>query len=153
GHFSAPLDLPLEKPLKCRKPLRDAFRIVQSIDPDDERTTAEAFDDPLNEWQSHRFPREICKCRRFDADGEGSNTDRVVCYDEIEIATVQAAFPREIAAEIKSVVASLKSNKIVVAERWDETFVMGQHCQHLGRGTWNVKEKADAIFVPTLAER
>lgn len=48
--------------------------------------------------------------------GEGSNMDRPICYDEIEIATVQAAFPREIPAEIKGVVASLKSNKIVVAE-------------------------------------
>ena len=52
----------------------------------------------------------------FDADGEGSNTDRPVCDEEIEIATVQAALPREIAAEIKGVVAGLKSNKIIVTE-------------------------------------
>jgi hypothetical protein len=30
--------------------------------------------------------------------------------------------------------------------------VMWQCCQHLGRRAWNMKEKADAIFVPTLAE-
>ena len=30
---------------------------------------------------------------------------------------------------------------------------MGQRCQHLGRRTWDVKEKADVIFVPTLSER
>jgi hypothetical protein len=56
------------------------------------------------------------QCRSFDANGEGSNTDCAVSHDEIEIATVQAAFPREIPAEIKGIVASLKSNKIVVAE-------------------------------------
>jgi hypothetical protein len=28
---------------------------------------------------------------------------------------------------------------------------MRQRCQHLGRRAWNMKEKADAIFVPTLA--
>ena len=56
-------------------------------------------------------------------------------------------------AEIKGVVASLKSNKIVVAEGWNEAFVVGQRGQHLRRGTRNVKEKADATFVSTLAER
>jgi hypothetical protein len=32
-------------------------------------------------------------------------------------------------------------------------FVVGQCSQHLGRGTGNVKEKADAILVATLTER
>ena len=48
--------------------------------------------------------------------GKAPNGDGAVSYDEIEIATVQAALPREIPAEIKSVIASLKSNEIVVAE-------------------------------------
>jgi len=56
------------------------------------------------------------QCRSFDANGEGSNTDCAVSHDEIEIATVQAAFPRKVATKIKGVVAGLKSNKIVVAE-------------------------------------
>jgi hypothetical protein len=46
--FSAPLDLPVEEPLKCGKPLRDAFRVIQSIDPNDEREITETFDDPPN---------------------------------------------------------------------------------------------------------
>src|SRR5262245_26285449 len=48
GHFPPPLGLSVEKPLKCRKPLRNAFRVVQSIDPNDKRAIAETFDDPLN---------------------------------------------------------------------------------------------------------
>ena len=50
SHFSAPLGLPLEEPLECRKLFRDAFGVVQSINSNDKRTTAKAFDNALNEW-------------------------------------------------------------------------------------------------------
>src|SRR6516225_7177615 len=53
SHFSAPLSLPLEEPLECGKPLRYPFRAIQSIDPNDERTTAEALNNALNQWGSH----------------------------------------------------------------------------------------------------
>ena len=46
-HFSAPLDLPLEKSLEGRKPLRNSFRIVKSVNPDDEDSPAQALNDAL----------------------------------------------------------------------------------------------------------
>jgi hypothetical protein len=66
---------------------------------------------------------------------------------------MQAAFPRKVPAEIKGIVAGLETDEVVVTERWNEAFVVRQCSQHLGRGTGNVKEKADAILVATLTER
>ncbi len=88
------------------------------------------------------------------ADREGINPDRAVGHGKIEIAAVQAAFPREIAAEIKSVIAGLEANEIVVTQGWNETFVVGQRGKYFRRRrARNVKKKANAISVPTLAER
>ena len=42
GHFAPPIGLRLEKQLECRKPMRDPFRVIQPIDPDDERTASQA---------------------------------------------------------------------------------------------------------------
>ena len=50
SHLSAPLDLLLEEPLECRKPLRDSFRVIQSIDPNNEGATVEASNNTLDEW-------------------------------------------------------------------------------------------------------
>jgi hypothetical protein len=50
SHLSAPLDLLLEEPLECRKPLRDSFRVIQSIDPNNEGATVEASDNTLDDW-------------------------------------------------------------------------------------------------------
>ena len=111
------------------------------------------FHHPLNNRQPHRIPREIGECRSFDADREGVNPDRAVGHDKIEITAVQAAFAREIAAEIKSVIAGLEANEIVVTQGWNETFVVGQRGKYFRRWARNVKKKANAISVPTLAER
>jgi trehalose 6-phosphate synthase len=45
--------LRLEEPLECRKPLRNPFRIVQAIYPDNECPASQAFDHALNVRQSH----------------------------------------------------------------------------------------------------
>src|SRR5580700_1499578 len=90
--------------------------------------------------------------RGLDADREHVHPNRPVGDDEIEIAAVQAAFTREIAAEIESVIAGLEADEIVFAQRWNETLVVGQRSQYFGRWARDVKEKADAILVSALTQ-
>jgi hypothetical protein len=54
--------------------------------------------------------------RRLDADRERVDAYRPVGDNEIEIAAVQAAFAREIAAEIEGIIPGLETNEIVFAE-------------------------------------
>ena len=44
--------------------------------------------------------------------------------DEIEIVAVQAAFSREITAEIEGIIAGLEPDEIVFAKRWNKTLVV-----------------------------
>ena len=119
--------------------------------PNNKHATVKVFNNPLNK-RNVSISGKFGKCRGFDADRKGTNRDRVVGYDKIEITAVQAAFSREIAAEIKSVIAGLKANEIVVTQGWNKTFVVGQRGKYFRRRAGNVKKKANAIFVPTLAE-
>src|SRR5271155_5057534 len=91
--------------------------------------------------------------RSLDADRKHVDTNRPVGHDEIEIVAVQTAFPREITAEIEGVIAGLEADEIVFAQRWNETLVVWQRSQYFWWWAWDVKEKADAILVPTLAQR
>ena len=54
----------------------------------------------------------------LDADREHVDPNRPIGDDEIEIVAVEAAFPREITAEIEGVIAGLEADEIVLAERW-----------------------------------
>ena len=69
--------------------------------PDDERTASQAADHALNERQSQGTLGKMGEVRGLDADREHVDPDRPIANDEIEIAAVQAAFAREITAEIK----------------------------------------------------
>jgi hypothetical protein len=77
---------------------------------------------------------------------------RPIGEDEIEIVAVQAAFPREVTAEIEGIVAGLEADEIVFAKRWNETLVVRQRSKYFRRRARDVKEKADAVLVPTLAQ-
>src|SRR5262249_61169293 len=66
---------------------------------------------------------------------------------------MQPAFARKIAAEIEGVVASLETDEIVVAERWNEPLVMRKGGEDFGRRAWNVQEEADAVLVAKIAQR
>ena len=111
-HFAPPVRLCLEEPLECRKPLRDPFRVVQAIDPDDERTASQALDHPLNVGQPRCTLGKMGKGRGFDADREHVDPNRPLGDDEIEIVAVKAALPREVAAQIEGVIAGLEAHKI-----------------------------------------
>jgi hypothetical protein len=89
--------------------------------------------------------------RCFDPDREGANPDCSVGDDEIEIAAVQAAFAREVTAEIEGVVTGLEANKIVFAKRWYKTLVVGQRSQNFRWRKWDVKKKAYTSPMPALA--
>ena len=56
--------------------------------------------------------------------GEYVDPDRPIGEDEIEIVAVQAAFTRQITAEIEGIVAGLKADEIVFAKRWNKTLVV-----------------------------
>src|ERR1700693_4034816 len=91
--------------------------------------------------------------RSLDADRKHIDPNRPVGDDEIEIVAVQTAFPREITAEIEGIIAGLEADEIVFTQRRNETFVVRQRSQYFRRWARDVKEKADAILVPTLAQR
>src|SRR6516164_8496390 len=131
----------MQKELKCRKSIGNPFRVVQAIDPDDERTARQAGDHALNERQSNRTPGKLGERRGLDADREHVDPDCSIGNDEIEIATGQAALARQISAEIESVIASLETDEIVFAERWNKPLVVGQCRQYFRRREWNVQEK------------
>ena len=105
--------------------MRDPFRVIQAINPDDQRSAIEARDHALNERQSHRTLGKFGESRSFDADREHVDPNCPIGDDKIEIAAVQAAFARKISAEIEGVIASLEAHEIVFAKRWNETLVVG----------------------------
>src|SRR5580693_6640954 len=94
----------------------------------------------------------MSESRGLDADWKHVDPYRPVGKNEIEIATVQAAFTREITAEVEGIIPGLKTNEVVFAERRNETLVVWQCSQYFWRRAWDVKEKADAILVPALAQ-
>src|SRR6185437_2827810 len=153
GDLAPPVGLRLEQSLECGKSMRNPFRIIQAVDPDDEYTIAQALDHTLDERQLYRTLGKMGERRSLDTDRKYADPHRSVGDDEIEVAAVQAAFPRKITAEIEGVVAGLKADEIVFAERWNETLVIGQRREHFRRRARNVEEKADAISVPALAQR
>jgi hypothetical protein len=65
---------------------------------------------------------------------------------------MQAAFAREVTAEIEGIIPGLETDEIVFAQRWNEALVVRQCSQYFRRRKWNVKEEADGILVPTLAQ-
>jgi len=86
------------------------------------------------------------KGRGLDANREDVDSNRPIGDDEIELVAVEAAFPREITAEIEGIIAGLEADEVVFAERWNKTLVVGQRSQYFGRRARDVKEKADAIL-------
>jgi hypothetical protein len=65
---------------------------------------------------------------------------------------VQAAFSGEITAEIEGIIPGLEADEIVFAKRWNKTLVVGQRSKYFRWWARDVKEKADAVLVPKLAQ-
>ena len=122
-HLAPPVGLRLQETLECRRSLRDPFRVVQAIDADDQCAASQASHHALSVGQSRGTLGKTREGRAFDANREHADPNRPIGDDEIEVVAVKAAFPREITAEIEGVVAGLEADKIVFAERWNETVV------------------------------
>ena len=84
--------------------------------------------------------------------GNTFDSNRPISEDEIEIVAVQAAFSREITAEVEGIIASLEPHEIVFAKRGNKTLVVRQGGKYFRRRARDMKEKADAVLVPTLAQ-
>jgi hypothetical protein len=133
--------------------MRDSFRVIEAIDADDERAADKALEHVLDERQSLRTVGETGESHGLDADRKDADAHRPLGKGEIKIVAVQAAFAREVAAEIEGVVSGLEADKIVFAERWHEALVVRQCGQHFRRWARDVKEEADTVLVAALAER
>jgi len=131
----------------------DPFRVIEAIDADDERAAGQALEHVPDERQSLRTVGEMGESHRLDADRKDIDAYRPLGNGEIKIVAVQAAFAREVAAEIKGVVSGLEADKVVFAERWNEALVVRQRGQHFRRWARDVKEEADTVLVAALAER
>jgi hypothetical protein len=80
------------EPLECRKPLRNPFRVVQSIDPDDECPAGQAVDHAPDVRRSHRTLGKTGESRRFYTDWKYADPHCPIGEDEIEVVAMQAAF-------------------------------------------------------------
>ena len=72
-----------------------------------------------------------------------------IATHEVATQKAQAAFPREVTAEIKGVIAGLEANKIVFAKRWNKTFVVARSAVRADRR----RTRPSAFFVSIAATK
>src|ERR1700733_11669725 len=94
SHFTPPFWMRLQKQFEGRKALGDSFRVVQAINPNDQRSAVEAPDNPLDHRQLNRTLSELSESRSFDPDREYADLYCPIGEHEIEVAAVKTAFSR-----------------------------------------------------------
>jgi len=70
GHLAAPIRIHRKKALECVHALRQAFGIIEPIDPDHHRAPGETFQHALDQRRAHRTPCQSAKFARLDTDGK-----------------------------------------------------------------------------------
>src|SRR5580704_451208 len=141
-----PVWIVLEKAIKAFDPVRDALRIVEPIDPEDEATSAEAVLDLRNERRPRCIARHPGVNRCLDTDRECAHADP----EPIDFVGAAASLPRplrdQIASKIVGVVLRLESNEIVIGKASEYFLVRGQRLQNVGRGEWNMQKEPDLVL-------
>src|SRR4029453_6356617 len=90
----------------------------------------------------------------FHSDGESPDMhDAIAEMKTVATSPWQAAFVGDVAGEIGGIDLSLKSDKIVMAERRNELVVIGQGRKNFRRRKRNVDEKPNLIVMAAIPQR
>ena len=136
------------------KARRQSFRVVDPVDPDDQRAIADAGGEPPH------LPRcfRLCRLRRdsgdIDADREHRRPEGPAEGAQHTAAEVLAAgLPQQVIAKALQVGGGLKADEIVGAQRGDQIAMVGQQAHQLGRRKRRMEKKPDRLPAIELAQR
>src|SRR6185437_6606806 len=105
-----------QQPLERAKALREALRIVETIDADDQAALMQALLQAPHMPGADRLLRLMCDRIDIDADGEDRDGDPPAVDDDRSIAGIRAASPaHQIVAKALEIALRLESHQIVAA--------------------------------------
>ncbi len=158
-----PIRVPGEENLEGLEPLDQALGVVEAVDPNDERPSAEAGHQVLDQRRAHVSAREHLELPRLDADGEAADPGLPTVRGKGDLVARRFEYPHvatrililghEIANEISGIALGLEADHVILQQQRDELLVVGQGCKQLRRRHRDMKEEANAVGMAAAAQR
>src|SRR6202042_166001 len=115
GHIAAPLRIVLKQPFERLHPVRNAFRIVEPIDAEDELVPAEALAHESDHRRATRVSRKARVRLGLNAPREGAEP-HFLSLELVAGSVLSGALRGQVVGEIFAIVFGLETDQIVVGE-------------------------------------